>query len=96
MDLMLGLNGHLRILFENNWRCTKKWQRGYTFYLMTFTLKYGHVNAFEGAPNGSSEDTPTFDFEIKCTWVYDQDALEDEHGGALVSAKKFTKQFNNR
>ena len=62
------------------------------FYLMTFALKYEHVSAVEGAPNGSSEDTPTTEVEIK-------GALEVTtalHGGALVSAKEFTKQFSKR
>ena len=36
-----------------------------TFYLMIFVLKYEHVNAVEGAPDGSSEGTPTFEVEIK-------------------------------
>ena len=36
-----------------------------TFYLMIFALKYEHVNAVEGAPDGSSEGTPTFEVEIK-------------------------------
>ena len=36
-----------------------------TFYLMTFTLKYEHVSAAEGAPDGSSEETPIFEVEIK-------------------------------
>ena len=36
-----------------------------TFYLMAFALKYEHVSAFEGVPDGSSEDTPTFEVEIK-------------------------------
>ena len=36
-----------------------------TFYLMTFTLKYEHVSAVEGAPDGSSQGTSTFEVEIK-------------------------------
>ena len=36
-----------------------------TFYLMTFTLKYGHASAVEGAPDGSSEGIPTFAVKIK-------------------------------
>ena len=36
-----------------------------TFYLMTFVLKYEHVSAFEGVPDGSSESTPPFEVEIK-------------------------------
>ena len=36
-----------------------------TFYLMTFALKYEHISAVEGAPDGSSEGTPTFEVEIK-------------------------------
>ena len=36
-----------------------------TFYLMTFALKYEHVSAVEGAPDGSSHRTPTFEVEIK-------------------------------
>ena len=36
-----------------------------TIYLMTFALKYEHVSAIEGASDGSSEDTPTFEVEIK-------------------------------
>ena len=36
-----------------------------TFYLMTFALKYEHVIALEGAPDGSSKDTPRFEVEIK-------------------------------
>ena len=40
-----------------------------TFYLMTFAFKYEHTSAVEGAPDGSSEDTPKTHTEIK-------DALE--------------------
>ena len=40
-----------------------------TFYLMTFALKYEHASAGEGAPDGLSEETPTFEVGIK-------DALE--------------------
>ena len=36
-----------------------------TFYMMTFALKYEHVSAVEGVPDGSSEGTPTFELEIK-------------------------------
>ena len=36
-----------------------------TFYLMKFALKYEHVSAFEGVPDGSPESTPTFEVEIK-------------------------------
>ena len=36
-----------------------------TLYLMTFTLKYEHVSENEGAPDGSSEDTLTFEVKIK-------------------------------
>ena len=36
-----------------------------TFYLMTFALKYEHISAAEGAPNGLSEGTPTLEIEIK-------------------------------
>ena len=36
-----------------------------TFYLMTFTLKYEHVSAVEGAPDGSYEGIPTIEVEIK-------------------------------
>ena len=36
-----------------------------TFHLMIFALKYENVNAVEGAPDGSSEGTPTFEIEIK-------------------------------
>ena len=36
-----------------------------TFYLMMFALKYEHDRAFEGVPDGSSEETPTFEVEIK-------------------------------
>ena len=32
---------------------------------MTFPLKYEHVSEIDGAPDGSSEDTPTFEVEIK-------------------------------
>ena len=37
------------------------------FYLMTFTFKYEHVSAVEGAPDDSSEGTPTFKSETKGT-----------------------------
>ena len=47
------------------------------------------MSAVDGTPNCSSEDTPTFEFEIK-------GALEDAHDGALVSAQKCTKRFNKR
>ena len=36
-----------------------------TIYLMTFALKYEHVSAIEGASDGLSEDTLTFEVEIK-------------------------------
>ena len=32
---------------------------------MTFAVKYEHVSAFEGVPDGSSEGTPTFEVGIK-------------------------------
>ena len=35
-----------------------------TFYLMTLALNYEHVSAVEGAPDGSSESTPTFEVGI--------------------------------
>ena len=35
------------------------------FSLITFALKYEHVSTFEAAHDGSSEDTPTFEVEIK-------------------------------
>ena len=41
-----------------------KWMH-LTFYLMKFALKYEHVSAFEGVPDGSPESTPTFEVEIK-------------------------------
>ena len=36
-----------------------------TFYWMKSALKHEHVSAVEGAPDGSSEGTPTFEVEIK-------------------------------
>ena len=36
-----------------------------TFYFMTFALTYEHVSAVEGAPDGSSHWTLTFEVEIK-------------------------------
>ena len=36
-----------------------------TFYLMKFALNYEHVSAVEGAANGSSQGTPTFEVEMK-------------------------------
>ena len=36
-----------------------------TFYLMKFALKYEHVSAIEGAPDGLSQGLPTFEVEIK-------------------------------
>ena len=36
-----------------------------TFYLMKLALKYEHVSAFEGVPDGSPESTPTFEVEVK-------------------------------
>ena len=36
-----------------------------TFYLMAFELKHEDDSAFEGVPDGSSEDTPTCEVEIK-------------------------------
>ena len=35
------------------------------FYVMMFALKYEHVSPSEGTPDGSSEETPTFEVEIK-------------------------------
>ena len=35
------------------------------FYLMTFTLKYEHLCAVEGAPDGSLKGTPTFAVTIE-------------------------------
>ena len=35
------------------------------FHLMTLALKYEDVSAVESARDGSSEDTPTFEVEIK-------------------------------
>ena len=63
VDLMLDLNGSLRVLFESNWRCTIKWQRGCTWRFTWF--KHEHVSAVESVPDGLSEDTPTFEVEIK-------------------------------
>ena len=63
VDLMLDLNGTLRVLFESNWRCTIKWQRGCTWRFTWF--KYEHVSAVESAPDSLSKDTPTFEVEIK-------------------------------
>ena len=63
MDLTVDLNGCLKVLFENNWRCTIKWQRGWTWCFTCF--KYEHVSAVETAPDGLSEDTTTFEVEIK-------------------------------
>ena len=63
VDLMLDLNECLRIFFESNWRCTIKWQRGCTWGFTWF--KYEHVSAVENAPDGLSEDTPTFEVETK-------------------------------
>ena len=51
LDLLLDLNGRLRVHL--------------TFCLITFALKYEHVTAVEGAPDGSFENTPTFEVEIK-------------------------------
>ena len=63
VDLMLDLNGLLRVLFESNWRCTIKLQRGCTWRFTWF--KYEHVSAVEGAPDGLFKGTPTFEVEIK-------------------------------
>ena len=63
VDLMLDLNGGLRVLFESNWRYTIKWQRGCTRCFTWF--KYEHVSAVEGAPDDLSKGTPAFDAEIK-------------------------------
>ena len=60
---MLDLNGRLGVLFESNWRCTIKWQRECTWRFSWF--KYEHVSAVESAPDGLSEDTPTFEVEIE-------------------------------
>ena len=43
----------------------KKTRMHLTLYLMTFTLKYEHTSAVEGAPDGSSEGIPTFEVKIK-------------------------------
>ena len=51
LDLLLDLNGRLRVHL--------------TFCLITFALKYEHVTAVEGAPDGSFENTPTFEVKIK-------------------------------
>ena len=62
-DLMLDLNGRLRVLFESNWRCTMKWKRGCTWRFTWFT--YEHASAVDCTPDGLSEYTPTFEVEIK-------------------------------
>ena len=36
-----------------------------TFYLMMFALKYEHASGVEGAGDGWSESTPTFEVETK-------------------------------
>ena len=36
-----------------------------TFYLIMFVLKYDYVSAVEGASDGSSEGTPTYEVKIK-------------------------------
>ena len=61
--LMLDLNGCLRVLIESNWRCTIKWQRGCTWQFTWF--KYEHVSAVESVRDGLSEETLTFEVEIK-------------------------------
>ena len=77
MDLMLDLNGRLRVLFECNWRCTIKCQEWCTWSFTWFN--YEHVSALEGTPDSLSEDTPTFEVERvhfrlqlsyiwRCTW----------------------------
>ena len=63
VDLMLDLNERLRVLFESNWRCTIKWQRGCTWCFTWF--KYEHISAVESAHDGLAEDTPIFEVEIK-------------------------------
>ena len=63
VDLMVDLNGRLRVLFESNWRCTINWQRGFTWRFTWF--KYEHVSAAESAPDSLSEDTPTFEVAVK-------------------------------
>ena len=37
----------------------------FRFYLRIVAIKYEHVSAVEGAPDGSSKDTPKFEVEIK-------------------------------
>ena len=63
VDLMLDLNGCLRVFIESKWRGTIKWQRGWTWRFTWF--KYEHVSVVESAPVTLSEDTPTFQVEIK-------------------------------
>ena len=63
VDLMLDLNGRLRVLFESNWRCATKWQRRCTWRFTLF--KYEHVSAVEGAIGGLSKGKPAFEVEIK-------------------------------
>ena len=60
-----GLNVGFKwpILFESNWGCTIKRQRGCTWRFAWFNYK--HFSAVESAPDGSSEDISTFEVEIK-------------------------------
>ena len=46
-------------------RNKKKIRMHLTFYLMTFTLKYEHASAVEGAPDGSSEGIPISEVKVK-------------------------------
>ena len=57
---------------------------------------YEQFIAVEGAPNGSSEGTPAFEVEIKDALEFTIKLPEDTHGGAIVSVKDCTKQFNKR
>ena len=61
--LIVGLNGHLRVLFQKNWRCKIKWRKGCTWRFTWF--KYEHVSSVESAPDRLSEDTTTFEVKIK-------------------------------
>ena len=66
VDLMLVLNVRLRNLFESNWICKIKWQRGCTWHFTWWRLYLSiTLGTVEGAPDASFVGRPTSEAEIK-------------------------------
>ena len=64
------------------------------FYLMTFTFKYEHVSAVEGAPDDSSEGTSTFKIETKGTLEVTTELHVKIHMVVRLLARKSSQNYS--